>query len=65
MGRIIIDEKEYLELVKLKDILEKILRLKEKRPPKTNGFLKAFGVLKKIKGNSLVYVTKLRKEWRK
>ncbi|MDI6883088.1 MAG: hypothetical protein QMC93_01265 [Patescibacteria group bacterium] len=60
-----ITEKEYSELWKVKDILERILRPEEKKPSKRDSFLKAFGILKnKIKGDSLDYVSKLRKEWR-
>jgi hypothetical protein len=65
MSKIIINEKEYLELMRVKDILEKILKLRRKKPPKRDGFLKAFGILKEIKGDSLSYVNNLRKEWRK
>jgi hypothetical protein len=65
MSKIIVDEKEYLELMRVKDILEKILRLRGKKSPKKNGFLNAFGILKEIKGDSVSYVSKLRKEWRK
>jgi hypothetical protein len=62
MSKIIIDKKEYLELMKIKEIFERILKVKKRKMPKKNGFLKAFGVLKEIKGSSLNYVSKLRKE---
>jgi hypothetical protein len=65
MSKIIIDEKEYLELMKIKEILERILKSKKRKIPKRNGFLKAFGVLEEIKRSSLNYVSKLREEWRK
>jgi hypothetical protein len=47
--------------MKIKEILERILKVKKRKIPKKNGFLKAFGVLKEIRGNSLNYVRKLRK----
>jgi len=45
--------------------LEEILKNRRKNISKRNGFSKAFGILKgKIKGSSVNYVLKLRKEWR-
>ena len=63
-----LDKKEYSELTRIKDIIEKILNSAKARKTvklKEDGFSKAFGVLKNdIKGNSLDYICKLRKEWR-
>ena len=66
METIILDKKEYSELVKMRDIIERILSsVKEKRISKKDNFLEAFGVLKdSFKENSLDYISKLRKEWR-
>jgi hypothetical protein len=38
MSKIIIDEKEYLELMKIKEILERILKVKKERYLKGMGF---------------------------
>ena len=59
-------KKEYSELVKMRDIIERILSsAKEKRISNKDNFLEAFGVLKdSFKENSLDYISKLRKEWR-
>lgn len=67
MGTVTLTKKEYSELLEIKRRLEELLRFKEKKiPPEKDGFTKAFGVLKgKIKGDSLRYISKLRKEWRK
>lgn len=67
MKTITIDKKEYFDLIKMKDIIERIIdSAREKEYSKKNSaFLDAFGVLKNnFKGNSLNYVSKIRKEWR-
>ena len=66
METIILDKKEYSELVRMRDIIERILdSVKEKRISKKDNFLEAFGVFKdSFKENSLDYISKLRKEWR-
>ena len=67
LKEIIINKKEYFELVKAKSIIEEILNsLEEKKIDSEDNFSKAFGVFRNdIKGDSLGYVSKLRKEWRK
>lgn len=67
MATITLTKKEYSELLEIRAKLDKLLEIKEKKiPPKKDGLGKAFGILKgKIKGSSLDYVSKLRKEWRK
>jgi len=67
MGNITLTKREYSELLEIKKRLEEILRIEGKKSlPKRDGFLKAFGILKKeIKGETLDYVSKLRREWRK
>jgi len=65
-----ITEKEYTYLLEAKNALEKVLSfsIKENNSLKINKsvFLNAFGILKStIKGDSLNYISKLRKEWRK
>lgn len=67
METITLTEKEYSELLEIKKRLDKLLEIKKgKAPSKKDGFLEAFGILKgEIKGSSLGYISKLRKEWRK
>jgi len=66
MESIILSKKEYSELIRIKDIIERILiSAREKKISKKDNFLEAFGVLKNsFKGDSLNYIFKLRKEWR-
>ena len=66
MTIITLDKKKYSELIRDRDIIERILSsTREKRTFKKNGFTEAFGILKnRFKGNSLDYISKLRKEWR-
>lgn len=63
-----ISKKEYSELEEIKSMIEKILKsvpVKEKEVSAQDGFLKAFGILKNdFKGNSVDYVSKLRRECR-
>lgn len=66
MAKLILDKKEYFELLKIKEIVERILSSAERKEfPKKNSFLKSFGILKdSLKENSLEYISKLRKKWR-
>lgn len=61
----VLTKREYLELSKIKEKLEDILRI-EKEEKKKRVFESAFGLLKNsFEGkDSLDYVTELRKEWR-
>jgi len=67
MGNITLTKREYSELLEIKKRLEEILKIKGKKPlPEKDGFLRAFGVFKKeMKGDTLDYISKLRKEWRR
>lgn len=67
METVTLTKKEYSELLEMKRKLEKLLEFKEKKiSPKKNGLADAFGILRgKFKGDSLSYISKLRKEWRK
>jgi hypothetical protein len=67
METVTLTKKEYSELLDVKRKLDKLLKVKEeKTPPKKDGFREAFGALKEsFKGDSLSYVSKLRKAWRK
>jgi len=64
METIILNKKEYLQLLKMKRMLEKILNSKSARKRKVSE--KAFGVLKESFGkkSSVFYVSKMRKLWR-
>ena len=64
METIILNKKEYLQLLKMKRMLEKILNSKSARKRKVSE--KAFGVLKESFGkkSSVFYVSKTRKLWR-
>lgn len=66
MGTITLNKREYSELMRIKDIIERILKSgKEKKPKKIDKFLEAFGIFKdNFREDSLSYVSKLRKEWR-
>lgn len=66
METIILDKKEYSELTKVRDMIEKILiSARKKRIIKEDGLLEAFGVFRKSSnGNSLNYISEIRKEWR-
>jgi len=67
METITLTKREYSELIEIRRRLEKLLESKERKiSPKKDRFLDAFGILKgAIKGDSINYVSKLRKEWRK
>jgi hypothetical protein len=67
MGKVTLTKKEYSELMEIKEKLDKILREKKRATSsKENNFLEAFRILKRsFKGDSLDYIAKLRKEWRK
>lgn len=67
LKEISIDRREYFELIRAKSIIENILSSVERKEIKNeDNFSEAFGVLKNdIKGDSLNYVSKLRREWRK
>jgi len=67
MGTVTLTKREYSELMEIKKRLEKLLEVKERKiSPKKDGFKKAFGILKgKFKEDSLDYISKLRREWRK
>ena len=67
METITLTKKEYSELIEIKKRLDKLLEIKKRKiPPKKDGFVEAFGILRgKIKGDSISYISKLRKEWRK
>ena len=64
METIILNKKEYLQLLRMKRMLEKILNSKSVRKKRISE--KAFGVLKEsFRGKSSVfYVSKMRKSWR-
>lgn len=66
METITFTKREYSELLEVKKDLERILEKKRIAPPRKDRFLRAFGILKgSFRGNSLDYVSKLRREWRK
>ena len=64
METIILNKKEYLQLLKMKKMLEKILNSKSVKKRKISE--KAFGILKESFGkkSSVFYVSKMRKSWR-
>lgn len=74
-NKIILSKKNYFDLIKIKEKLEKILITEEGKfsvislddtKKKKGSFEKAFGILKNSfgKNSSLSYITKLRKIWR-
>jgi hypothetical protein len=67
METITLTKREYSELIETRRRLEKLLESKKRKiSSKKDGFVEAFGILKgKIRGDSLGYISKLRKEWRK
>lgn len=67
LKEIIINKKRYFELIEVKSIIEDILdSIEKKEISNEDNFSNAFGVFKNdIRGDSLNYVSKLRKEWRK
>ena len=67
MGTVTLTKKEYSELIEIRRRLEKLLESKERKvSPKKDGFVEAFGILRgAIKGDSIDYVSKSRREWRK
>ncbi|PIP31390.1 hypothetical protein COX24_03835 [bacterium (Candidatus Gribaldobacteria) CG23_combo_of_CG06-09_8_20_14_all_37_87_8] len=68
METITFTKKEYAELLTIKSKLDSILKAKKMTTyPKNNTFENAFGVFRDSfgGGDSLDYVNKLRKEWRK
>jgi len=66
MGTVTLGKKEYSELLEIKRRLEKVLKEKKGEiSSEKDNFLKALGILKgKIRGDSLSYISKLRREWR-
>ena len=64
METIILNKKEYLQLLKMKRMLEKILNSKSVKKREVSE--KAFGILKESFGkkSSVFYVSKMRKSWR-
>lgn len=66
METITFTKREYSELLGITRDLERILEAKKKRASlKKDTFLRAFGILRdSIKGESVDYISKLRKKWR-
>lgn len=60
-------KREYSELLEIRSKLDKLLRARRRIEfIKRDGLSRAFGILKdSFKEDSLDYVSKLRKEWRK